>query len=377
MPLMEEKIMEDKDFGFGLSEEQSSMKDTVAKLIKSMVIGNPAHDMDEERKLHRDIIDKIWELGATVSMVPEEYGGYGMDYSPMMNAIFLEELAAGDMALAIAATLPSTFIYTILQMGTDEQKKKYLPLYCDPAYKTCTVAVNEPRFGFDAATLETKAAKNGEKYIINGKKCFVPMAKNSGHLLVAANADGKMDLFIVENGNPGLQIGEREKNLGLYALETYPVTLENCEVPADDRVGGDNGCDYGRFLQKTRIAMSAIGTGVSRASYEYAREYAKERVQFGEPIASRQAIAFMIAEMAYEVDAMRLMTWKATSALEAGREAKRESYLAKLYAGEMTMKLTDYGVQILGGHGFIRENPVERYYRNGRGITILEGMATV
>lgn len=377
MPLMEEKIMEDKDFGFGLSEEQSSMKDTVAKLIKSMVIGNPAHDMDEERKLHRDIIDKIWELGATVSMVPEEYGGYGMDYSPMMNAIFLEELAAGDMALAIAATLPSTFIYTILQMGTDEQKKKYLPLYCDPAYKTCTVAVNEPRFGFDAATLETKAAKNGEKYIINGKKCFVPMAKDSGHLLVAANADGKMDLFIVENGNPGLQIGEREKNLGLYALETYPVTLENCEVPADDRVGGDNGCDYGRFMQKTRIAMSAIGTGVSRASYEYAREYAKERVQFGEPIASRQAIAFMIAEMAYEVDAMRLMTWKATSALEAGREAKRESYLAKLYAGEMTMKLTDYGVQILGGHGFIRENPVERYYRNGRGITILEGMATV
>jgi alkylation response protein AidB-like acyl-CoA dehydrogenase len=123
--------------------------------------------------------------------------------------------------------------------------------------------------------------------------------------------------------------------------------------------------------------MSAIGTGVSRASYEYARDYAKERVQFGEPIASRQAIAFMIAEMAYEVDAMRLMTWKAASALEAGRDAKKESYLAKLYAGEMTMKITDYGVQILGGHGYIRENPVERYYRNGRGIAILEGLAMV
>jgi len=205
----------------------------------------------------------------------------------------------------------------------------------------------------------------------------VPMAKDSGHLLVAADADGKMELFIVEGNNPGLKIGEREKNLGLYALESYPVALENCEVSADDRVGGDNGCDYSRFLQKTRIAMSAIGTGVSRASFEYARDYAKERVQFGEPIASRQSIAFMIAEMAYEVDAMRLMTWKAASALEAGRDAKRESYLAKLYAGEMTMKITDYGVQILGGHGYIRENPVERYYRNGRGIAILEGMATV
>ena len=369
--------MEDRDFGFGLSEEQSSMKDTIAKLTKSMVIGNPAHDMDEERKLHQEIIDKVWELGATVSMVPEEYGGYGMEYSPIMNTIVLEELAAGDMALAIAATLPATFIYTIMEMGTEEQKMKYLAPYCTPTFKACTVAVNEPRFQFDAVSLDTKAVKNNGKYIINGKKCFVPMAKDSGHLLVAANVDGKMNLFIVEGNNPGLKIGEREKNLGLYALESYPVVLENCEVAAEDRVGGETGCDYAKFLQKTRIAISAIATGVSRASYEYAREYAKERVQFGEPIASRQAVAFMIAEMAYEVDAMRLMTWKAASALESGRDAKRDAYLAKMYAGEMTMKLTDYGVQILGGHGYIRENPVERYYRNGRGIAILEGMATV
>jgi acyl-CoA dehydrogenase len=372
-----EKIMEDREFGFSMSEEQSSMKDTVAKLVKSMVTGNPAHDMDEERKLSREIIDKVWEMGATVSMVPEEYGGYGMEYSPIMNTIFLEELACGDMALAIAATLPSTFIYTILEMGTEEQKKKYLPLYCDPAYKACTVALNEPRFQFDAVSLETKAEKKDGKYVLNGRKCFVPMAMDSGHMLVAANVDGKMNLFVVEGNNPGLKIGDREKNLGLYALESYPVTLANCEVSADDRVGGDKGCDYSKFLQKTRIAMSALGTGISRASFEYARDYAKERVQFGEPIAYRQSIAFMIAEMAYEVDAMRLMTWKAASALEAGLDAKRESYLAKLYTGEMTMKLTDYGVQILGGHGYIRENPVERYYRNGRGIAILEGMATV
>ncbi|PKN53685.1 MAG: acyl-CoA dehydrogenase [Deltaproteobacteria bacterium HGW-Deltaproteobacteria-13] len=369
--------MEDREFGFSMSEEQCSMKDTVAKLVKSMVSGNPSHDMDEARALPREIIDKVWELGATVSMVPEEYGGYGMEYSPIMNTIVLEELACGDMALAIAATLPSTFIYTILEMGTEEQKKKYLSLYCDPAYKACTVALNEPRFKFDAVSLETKAEKKDGKYILNGRKCFVPLAKDSGHLLVAAAADSKMELFIVEGNNPGLKIGEREKNLGLYALESYPVVLENCEVSVDDRVGGEKGCDYSRFLQKSRIAMSALGTGVSRASFEYARDYAKERVQFGEPIASRQAIAFMIAEMAYEVDAMRLMTWKAASALEAGRDAKKESYLAKLYAGEMTMKITDYGVQILGGHGFIRENPVERYYRNGRGIAILEGMAMV
>lgn len=369
--------MEEREFGFSMSEEQSSMKDTVAKLVKSMVTGNAAHDMDNKRAIPSEIIDKVWELGATVSTVPEEYGGYGMEYSPIMNAIFLEELAYGDMALAIASTLPSMFIYTIMEMGTEEQKKKYLSMYCNPTYKACTAAVNEPHFQFDAVSMKTKAEKQGGKYILNGKKCFVPQALDSGHLLVAANADGKMDLFIVEGNNPGLKIGEREKNLGLYALESYPVILENCEVPADDRVGGEQGCNFKRFLQKTRIAMSAVGTGVSRASFEYARDYAKERVQFGEPIASRQSIAFMIAEMAYEVDAMRLMTWKAASALEAGHDAQRESYLAKLYAGEMTMKITDYGVQILGGHGYIRENPVERYYRNGRGIAILESMAMV
>ena len=211
MTAFKEMIMEDRDFGFGMSEEQSSMKDTVAKLVKSMVAGNPAHDMDEAKQLPREIIDKVWELGATVSTVPEEYGGYGMEYSPIMNTILLEELAAGDMALAIASTLPSTFIYTILQMGTDEQKKKYLPSYCTPTYQTCTVALNEPQFRFDAVSLETKAVKNGSKYIINGKKCFVPMAKDSGHMLVAADIDGKMDLFIVDGKNPGLKIGERKK----------------------------------------------------------------------------------------------------------------------------------------------------------------------
>jgi alkylation response protein AidB-like acyl-CoA dehydrogenase len=163
-----------------MSEEQSSMKDTVAKLVKSMVIGKPAHDMDEERKLSRDVIDKVWELGATISTVPEEYGGYGMEYSPIMNSIFLEELAAGDMALAIAATLPSTFIYSILQLGTDEQKKKYLPLYCDAAYKTCTAAVNEPRFCFDAVRWKQRQKKRG-KYVLNAKNVLYRWRKIPVH----------------------------------------------------------------------------------------------------------------------------------------------------------------------------------------------------
>jgi acyl-CoA dehydrogenase len=148
-------------------------------------------------------------------------------------------------------------------------------------------------------------------------------------------------------------------------------------VPAGNRLGGDAGCDFNSFVTRARIGMSAIGTGISRASFEFAMNYAKDRVQFGEPIVHRQSVAFMIAEMAYEVDAMRLMTWQAASKLEAGKDAFREAFLAKLYVGEQTMRVTDFGVQLLGGHGYIREYPVERYYRNGRGIGIIEGMATV
>ncbi len=361
---------------FSMSEEQKIMKDTVAKLVKDIVIDR-ASEMDESGKIPMAQIQAVWELGATLSMVPEAYGGYGMDYSPVMNTIVLEELAFGDMALTIASSLPSMVIFPLNEMGTKEQKDKYLPLFCTDSYPSITLAINEPHFGFDIYDMKTVAQKKNGAFVLNGQKCFVPLASQASHMIIAASFEGESSLFIVEKDNPGIAVGEREKNLGLYALETYEITLENCEIPCEDRLGGETGSGFDKFVQKSRIAMSAMGTGLSRASFEFARDYARERVQFGEPIAHRQSIAFMIAEMAYEVDAMRLLTWQAASKLEAGKDARRESYLAKLYAGEMTMKITDYGVQILGGHGYIRDYPVERFYRNGRGIGILEGMTTV
>ncbi len=361
---------------FGMSKEQKMIKDEVANLVKGVVADN-AKDMDHTGEIPAESIQKAWEMGVSISGIPEEYGGYGMKDSPIETAIILEEFAYGDMAFTIALTAPSLFIGPIHSMGTEAQKKKYLPLYCKDTYTPCSLAINEPHFGFDPVSLKTSATKKNGSYILNGAKCFVPLAKESSHMLIAASIDGKNNLFIVRGDNPGLQISEREANLGLYSLKTYEVVLKNCEVPAEDRLGGENGCDYDKVLQKTRIAMAALGTGISRASYDFAKDYAKERVQWGEPIVYRQSIAFMLAEMAYETDAMRFMTWQAASRLESTGNAKRESYLAKFYAGEMTMKITDYGVQILGGHGYIREYPVERYYRNGRGISILEGMATV
>jgi alkylation response protein AidB-like acyl-CoA dehydrogenase len=361
-------------FSFAMSKEQKMVKDEFARFVKEMVV-DAAHDMDEDGKIPDDAIQKVWELGASISMIPEEYGGFGMKDSPVETTLILEELAYGDMSFAIAATLPSLFIHPVSEMGTEAQKKKYLPLYCGESYSPCTFALHEPHYGFDPLDLKTTAARKNGSYVLNGKKCFVPLAKQSKHLLVAASYEGVNNLFIVERENSGVTVSERETNLGLNALETNEVVLENCEIPAEDRLGGDNGCNFESLLQKMRIAVSAMGTGISRASLEFAKNYALERVQFGEPIVFRQSIAFMLAEMAYEVDAMRLMTWKAASRLEAGKDAKRESYLAKLYAGEMAMKVTDHGVQVLGGHGYIRDYPQERYYRNGRGISILEAVA--
>ncbi len=361
---------------FSLSRQQKMVKDEFARLVKEVVIPR-AQENDRNGCIPDDALQKVWELGVSVSMIPEEFGGYGSPASAVESAIILEELAYGEMAFAMAATAPSLFLHPIAEMGTEKQKKKYLPLYCRDTFKSCTMAVNEPHYGFDAVALKTAAAKKNGAFVLNGDKCFVPLAAKSDHMLVAAELDGKNALFIISNDNPGLVIDEKETNLGYYSLETHELKLNNCEIPAEDRLGEAGGCNFDRILQQCRVAMSAMATGLARAAFDHARDYAKNRHQFGEPIACRQSIAFMIAEMAYEVEAMRHLTWKAASRLDAGRDARREAYLARLYAGEKAMRITDFGLQIYGGHGYIREYPMERFYRDARGVAILEGMATV
>ncbi len=363
-----------EEISFALSEEQQMMQDTVREFVQNSVI-DTIHQWDESRKLDNQVVQKFWELGIIQSMIPEEYGGYGMGSSPILHTLVLEELACGDMAFAVYAMLPALFVLPIVHLGTEKQKKKYLPEFCKDSFVAASLAINELSVGFDVWECSTKAEKRGNAYILNGKKCFVPLANESKFLLVVANYEGSPQLFIVEKDTPGLLFGQQEKNCGWWALPTFEVEFQNCTVHEDNVLGDKTAISW--LLERTRTAMAAIGTGISRASFEYAKKYAKERQQFGEPIASRQSIAFMIAEMAYEVDAMRLLTWKAASTIEAGLNANRESFLAKIYAGEMTMKITDYGVQILGGHGYIRDHPVERYYRNGRSIAICEGMAII
>jgi acyl-CoA dehydrogenase len=332
---------------------------------------------DENGEIPSQIFDKAWGMGFISSAIPEKYGGAGEEHSAVTASLLAEELAWGDLSMSLAVLAPSTFVVPLLLSGTDEQKAKYLPSFCGNKFQAAASALMEPRFNFDASELKTVAERKNGSYVLSGNKCFVPLAAEAGYLLIYANEAGKTQAFIVDKGTAGLTIGEREKNMGIKALPTYELTLTNCKIPKENKLGGDKGCDFNVIMNSFRVALSAMAVGVAKAAYEYSRDYAKTRIAFGEPIASRQAIAFMLAEMAIEIDATRLMAWEAAWMLDKKKDATKEASLLKNYADNMVMVITDRAVQVLGGHGYIREHPVELWFRNGRGFTTFDGMAIV
>jgi alkylation response protein AidB-like acyl-CoA dehydrogenase len=364
---------------FTLDEDQQQIQDLMRKFATNE-LRKVARECDEAAKLPDDLLEKAWELGFCPSPVEEKYGGFEMGRSAVTSTIMLEELAWGDVSLALGALSPLLMMVPILECGTDEQKEEWLPKFCGEEFFPATAALMEPRITFDATDLQTTADADGEEFVLNGSKCMVPLADRAEHILVYATTaiDGGVDAveaFIVDKGAAGMTIGDREKNMGLRPLSQFQVTFKDCRVPKSRKVGGDNGIDYMRLLNLSRANLCAMAVGVARASHEYALEYAKERQAFGEPIASRQAIAFMLAESAIEIAGMRLLAWRAAWRLDRNEDATRDTTLAKMYCADQTMKIVDYGVQILGGHGYIREHPVELWFRNGRSFATAEGLA--
>ena len=361
---------------FSPTEEQQMIV-SMAKQFANDEMRKIYRQCDENGEIPDSVIDTVWKMGLTSSSIPEEYGGPGGEHSAITGSLIAEELAWGDLSITMHILCPALFAYPVLEMGTETQKKKYLPLFCDEKYKTATAALIEPCFGFDPYSLSTTARPDGDGYVLNGEKCYVPLAAEADLLLVYAAENGSSQGFIIEKGTQGLEIGEQEKNMGIRALATYEISLKNCRIPKENRLGGEKGCDFNRIMNCSRVALSAMAVGVAKAAFEYSRDYAKERVAFGEPIASRQAIAFMLAEMAIEIDATRLMTWEAAWKLDRKGEATKEASLVEAYADDMVMMVTDRAVQILGGHGYVREHPVELWLRNGRGFVTFDGMAIV
>ena len=366
---------------FELSEEQALVKETIAGFATDE-IDPMAREMDESGEVSEDLVKTGWELEIIASCVPEEYGGFGEGPSALTGAIAYEELAYGDLSTAMHICSPTTMAYTLLLNGTEEQKKSLLPNACGEEFKAAATALIEPRFSFCPSSLSTTAVRDGEEYIITGKKCMVPLAKESDNLLVFASTDpgagfAGVDAFIVPRNNRDVVIGEREKNMGLKAYATYEVTFKGAKVPMQAKVGGTKGIDYLNLVSRARLGLASMAVGLMRRAAEHSRDYAKERVAFGEPIASRQAVAFMIAEMFIETDATRMLVWEAAWKCDRGEEFANEAALAKNYASDKCMKVCDYSVQAMGGHGYVRDNMPELWFRNARAFSTLEGLAMV
>ena len=360
------------------TEEQQMLIDTVRRYAERDV--RPcAHDADESGAFPDSVIQRGWEIGLLPGNIPESLGGFGDAHSALTGVLAYEELACGDLSLALHLMSPALVAIPLVLDGTDAQRDEFLPLFLDERPPRVTAALIEPRIAFDPANLKTLAAPDNGAYVLNGQKAYVPLAEGAEWLLVYAwNPDaGQVDGFLVAGDAPGLTVGAREKLMGVRALPTYPVTLDGVRVEAAYRLGGDSGTDFARVQSYSRAALGALAVGVMRGAVEYAVNYAKERVQFGAPIATKQAIAFLLADSAIEVDAARLMVWEAAWMLDQGQDATRESYLAGQYTAQAALTVADSAVQTLGGYGYIREYPVERWLRNARGFATFYGLAMV
>ena len=362
---------------FTPTEDQQLLIDTINRYANNDV--RPvAHEADEASEPPLAVVETGWQLGLVPSSIPEELGGFG-EMSALTGVLAAEELAFGDLSVAMHILAPALFAYPLVLFGTAEQREQYLPAFLEESLYPATAALLEPGILFDANALKTTANTDGDQITLNGTKAYVPLADDAPVLLVYArdSASGETGAYIVEKDAEGVEIEKRELLMGLRSLPMFRVNFNNVTVDAAATLGGAVGMDYGTILNRMRAALAAMAVGVARGSYEYAREYAKERVQFGKPIAQNQAIAFMLAEMAIEIDATRLMVWEAAWKLDKGDDATKEAYLAKQYADKMVLTVTDGGVQTLGGYGFIREYPVERWLRNGRGFPTFDGLAIV
>ena len=363
-------------YSFEPSEEQKMLIDAVSRFAESE-LRLKAHEADENAQLPADLIETGWELGVLQASMPEEYGGFG-EYSAVTSVLAAEELAWGDLAGALAIMTPGLFAMPIFLAGSADQKRNYLPAIPEAEWIPYTAALIEPDFDFDAHDLRTIAVEDGDDYVIKGQKAYVPYAEDAQAMIVYARLEDETQGFILPKGIEGVEVGERMKLLGIYALPVYQVKFDGLRIPKEYRLGGAEGHDFGPIFDASCVALAALAVGMSRAALEYSIDYAKDREVFGVKVAQKQAIAFMLAEMATEIEAIRLLVWEAAWMLDKDNpEASKTAYLALTGAIDLAMMVTDRAVQVLGGHGYIREHPVEMWMRNGRGIAMLNGLAIV
>jgi alkylation response protein AidB-like acyl-CoA dehydrogenase len=366
---------------FSLSEEQQLLKRTVRGFAESELAPH-SREWDEKQEFPRDVFTKLGDLGLMGAVWPTEYGGAGL--TTLDYAIAMEELSRVDagVALSIAAhnSLCSGHIYLA---GTEEQKRKYLVPLAKGEKIGCW-GLTENSAGSDAGGTRTVAVRDGDSWVLNGSKTFITNGRVADTAVIMAVTDrtkGKKGIsaFVVERGTKGFRPGKKEDKLGVRSSDTSELVLEDCRVPGGNLLGkeGNGFVDTLRILDRGRIGIAAWAVGIAQGSLEAALKYAMGRKQFGHAIAEFQGIQFKLADMATEVDAARLLTWRAASMRDSGQEHTVPSSMAKLFATEMAVQVALEAVQIHGGYGFIKEYPVERFLRDSKLGTIGEGTSEV
>ena len=348
-------------FDLGRSDDQRMNQETMQRFAANE-IRTVARQADETATTPDGFYDKTAELGLSLLPIPEALGGAGMARSPVSNALNAEDLAWGDLALTLGAITPQAFVNTVLDQGSDAQREKYLPRFCEGSFVAATTALMEPRATFDPMAPGCAASSSGSGYTLNGGKCMVPLGESADLVLVIAQLEDQGPAAFIVEGTPEGMTRTAEDHMGLRTLELAGLAFDNVQLPAEALLG-DGSFDLQRFVDLSRIGLCALAVGCCQGVLDYVKEYVNERVAFGEPISNRQAVAFMVADMAIELEAMRLMTWRAASQAEQGLDFHEQAYLAKVACSEHAMKIGTDGVQLLGGHGFCREHPVEWHDR--------------
>lgn len=358
-------------------DDQQMIIDTVEEFAAEL-LRPAAHDADEALDYPRELLGKATELGITAINIPEEFDGIAAHRSAVTNVLVAEALAYGDMGLALPILAPGGVASALTHWGSADQQATYLPEFAGENVPQACVAIVEPHPLFDPTNLKTTAVRTPSGYRLDGVKSLVPAAADAELFIVAAQLNGKPALFIVESSAPGLTV-KADPSMGLRAAALGQIELNKVSVPLTARLGEDAAADadYSQAIALSRLGWAAVAVGTSHAVLDHVMPYIKEREAFGEPIANRQSVAFMCANIAIELDGLRLLTWRGASRCEQGLPFIREAALAKRIATDKGMQIGLDGVQLLGGHGYTKEHPVERWYRDLRALGVAEGVLVI
>jgi alkylation response protein AidB-like acyl-CoA dehydrogenase len=336
-----------------------------------------ASEWDQRDDFPPDLLARAAGLGLTSHSIPREHGGAEVD--SVTAALVAEELSWGCAGLA--ATINATLfpVRPLVRFGTGEQQARYLPWLASENGCLAAIAFTEPHAGSDVNALRSSARRDGGAWVLNGEKCYVTNGGIAELTIVFARSKAGISAFLVEAGDPGVSAGRKERKLGLRASYTGSIVFEDARIPADRLLGGDGeGFEVAMdFFEHSRPQVAAGAVGVGRAAFEYATAYAREREAFGKPILSRQGISFKLADMAIEIEAARLLVWRACAALDTGEDAGLVGSYAKAFAADTAMRVTTDAVQVLGGAGIMLDHPVEKWFRDAKVFQIVEGTSEI